>query len=181
MEPARTAAGPNRHERFEALYAAHYEAILAYVLRRAGAEAAGDVVADTFLVAWRRLDNVPADALPWLYGVARRSLANERRRRSRRDALTGDPGDLAVSPSDEAISLSEITAALRRLRDEDQEVLRLAAWEGLDARAIAAVLGCSVTAARVRLHRARRRLRSQLDDEEAVGAPPAINLEEAAR
>jgi RNA polymerase sigma-70 factor (ECF subfamily) len=68
--------------RFQEFYRAHEAAVLAYARRRAPA-IAEDVVAETFLVCWRRLDDVPANALPWLYAVARNVLANERRKQAR--------------------------------------------------------------------------------------------------
>ena len=68
-----------REDRFEELFREHYRAVRGYALRRAPGDLAQDAVSETFLVAWRRLDDVPADALPWLYGVARRVLANQRR------------------------------------------------------------------------------------------------------
>jgi RNA polymerase sigma-70 factor, ECF subfamily len=79
-------ASPREH-RFELLFRANYPAVRAYALRRSSGDSAQDVVAETFLVAWRRLDDVPADALPWLYGVARRVLANQRRTMRRSEAL----------------------------------------------------------------------------------------------
>ena len=76
-----------REDRFEELFREHYGAVRGYALRRAARELAQDAVSETFLVAWRRLDDVPADALPWLFGVARRVLANQRRSAARSSAL----------------------------------------------------------------------------------------------
>jgi RNA polymerase sigma factor (sigma-70 family) len=146
--------------RFEAWYAACHKAILGHVLRRvAQPEDGADVIAESFLVAWRRLHEVPEgeEARLWLYGVARRALANQRRGEQRQTALAERlRTELAVAPvTDEPESrLSEVVDALARLPDGERELLRLEGWEGLDARQIATVLGISQNAARIRLHRA---------------------------
>ena len=72
---------------FEAVYRAHAGAVRTYVRRRSDAQTADDVVADVFMIAWRKLDQIPDDALPWLLGVARRTLANRRRGWAREEAL----------------------------------------------------------------------------------------------
>jgi RNA polymerase sigma-70 factor (ECF subfamily) len=154
--------------RFDACFRAYYADVLAYAQRRLGAPgAAEDVAAQTFVVAWRRMDALPPDPLPWLFGVARRMVQNERRSARRRSRLLARvKGEhVASSAPDLAASvpeLSAIVAALGRLGEGQQEVLRLAAWEGLDARRAAAVLGCSEGAYTLRLHRARRRLAKEL-------------------
>jgi RNA polymerase sigma factor (sigma-70 family) len=162
-----------RRARFERLFEAHYAAVLAYALRRTHHDAASDVTAETFAVAWRRLDHVPRDdALPWLYAVARRVLANEHRGARRRAALTER---LRVTPPpptpppEPAAGL--LDAALARLPDRDREALLLVAWEDLSTAQAAQVMGCSATAMRVRLHRARRRLADALS--ELQPGPPA--------
>ena len=171
-----------RRRRFEALYAEHRACVLGYVLRRTGSSHdAADVIAETFLVAWRRLDDAPtgASARLWLYGVARRVLANHRRGERRRIQLAERlRGDLAGRDAPEAPSgeLVELAAAFGSLADGDREVLALEAWEGLSAGEVAAVLGCSRNAARIRLHRARRRLRAAIVASQGPGpdgAPPA--------
>jgi RNA polymerase sigma-70 factor (ECF subfamily) len=152
--------------RFEALYAKHYRQVLGYVLRRAPAEVAADVVAEVFLVAWRRLGDVPNEPVPWLLGVARKCLANERRGGRRRAALvdvlkaTGyRHHETEVPYTDRLQTLAE---AILRLSETDRELLRLVAWDGLTAGEAAAALGISHAAVRVRLHRARRRLAREL-------------------
>ncbi len=160
------AAGARR-ERFETLYAEHHARVLSYVLRRTErTDDAADVVAETFLVAWRRLDDVPVEeARLWLYGVARCVLSNHRRGERRRTQLAGQlRHDLAGRHSGSADEgeFAQLAAAFRSLSDGDREVLALEAWEQLDAGEIAAVLGCSRNAARIRLHRARRRLRAAI-------------------
>jgi RNA polymerase sigma factor (sigma-70 family) len=156
--------------RFDALYRQHAGAVGAYLLRRASHEDALEAAAETFVVAWRRLDEVPEAALPWLLGVARRQLANVRRGNERRLALVRrltSAGELGPPQPDsgqggQGGQGGHILAAMARLRPDDQEVLRLVAWDGLSAREAAAVLGCSDGALRVRLHRARQRLEQEL-------------------
>jgi RNA polymerase sigma-70 factor (ECF subfamily) len=129
---------------------------------------AHDAVSETFLTAWRRRDDLAKheDPLPWLYGVARRVLANQRRAGRRRERLEAKlAGERAGADGVEPVeSLDQpVLRALRRLRPLDQEVLRLVAWEGLTPARIAAVLGCSANAAAIKLHRARKRLREELE------------------
>ncbi len=164
----------SRRARFRAVYDANYHRVLGYALRRAATrEDAEDVVAETFLAAWRRLEEVPrgGDARPWLYGVARNALANQRRGQRRRGRLWGrlqaEPTSPARPRADADDQLASVGAAFRRLKDDDRELLALAAWEELDPGEIATVLGCSRNAARIRLHRARRRLARELQRTEA--------------
>lgn len=150
----------DRTARFEEIYAATYEPILGYAVRRCSSpEDAADVVAETFTVAWRRFDELPAGekARLWLYGVARRVLANHRRGESRRRLRTAELRDEIAAVSADPVDASAIGQAFGELSDDDRELLGLVAWEGLDHSGISAVLGCSKGAARVRLHRARKR------------------------
>jgi RNA polymerase sigma-70 factor (ECF subfamily) len=158
--------GDPEHDRFKAMYEQHYPAVLRYAARRVGAEAARDIAAETFLTAWRRLDRVPpGQSLPWLYATARKCLANELRRRDRRDRLdsriraeASRGQDVAgPEPSERVADRLAVLAALAALRPGDQEALRLIEWEQLDVAAAAQVMGCSAATFRVRLHRARRR------------------------
>jgi RNA polymerase sigma-70 factor (ECF subfamily) len=165
-----------RHEsstgraRFEALYAAEGRRVLAYALRRTAQPAdAADVLAEVFLVAWRRLGDVPTgpEARLWLYGVARGVLANQRRSLRRRERLGrrlagvltehvgGDPADLGGGDD-------VVRAALAMLSRNDREVIQLTIWEQLSAPEVGAVLGLPPATVRTRLHRARRRLRDLL-------------------
>jgi RNA polymerase sigma factor (sigma-70 family) len=163
----------SRVERFERLYRAHVDAVYRYALRR-NPGAADDVVAEAFLVAWRRLEDVPAEAeRPWLLGVARRTHANARRSARRQSALAERLGELA-RPG-EGPSMAEHTgddalhAALACLPPRDQELLMLVAWDGLDNAGVAQVMGCSRANVAVRLHRAQRRLAREL---ERLGGDP---------
>jgi RNA polymerase sigma-70 factor (ECF subfamily) len=147
--------------RFEALYREHAGAVRTYVRRRSAVEGADDVVAEVFLVAWRRLGDVPEDPLPWLLGVARRILANRRRAASRHAALLDrikfEPASAASVESGRLESASAIVRALGALREPDREALLLVAWEGLSPRQAARVLGVRPNTFAARLSRARRR------------------------
>ena len=140
-------------------------------------------------MAWRRLGDVPEDPLPWLIGVARRCLADQRRSTGRRDALALRLSRVAQAatqwdddPADAATEWGQMAAAMRRLSVYDREILRLVAWDGLSTTQAAQSLGCTRAAFAVRLHRARRRLVGALDAEEAydgnalpgtAGPPPS--------
>ncbi|MET7328874.1 RNA polymerase sigma factor [Nonomuraea sp. NPDC005650] len=159
----------DRKQRFEVIYVANYADILAYVRRRIDShEDAADALAETFATAWRRLDDVPEgrDARLWLFGVARRVLANGRRAESRRSELVERLGrQLAVwaEHTEAGESLAGVQEAFARLSADDREILALAGWEGLSSDEIATVVGCSRANARLRLHRARKRLARHLD------------------
>ena len=169
------ADAPDREIRFRRLCEAHTAEVLAYALRRVPREDAADVVAETFLVAWRRLDEIDPgrSGLPWLYAVARRVLLSQQRATRRqlaiaeRVAAAERPGPHALTtPSPGSQRLLE---ALAELPEQEREVLMLAAWEGLSSPEAAEVLGCTATAYRIRLHRARRRLREHLTTREVPG------------
>ncbi|NUR92389.1 MAG: sigma-70 family RNA polymerase sigma factor [Nonomuraea sp.] len=158
-----------RRSRFEAVYRETYEQILGYALRRCESpEDAADVVAETFATAWRRIDRLPGgdEARLWLYGTARKVLANHRRGQSRRPRLVALDLDLtqvrADHPQDDALVVRAVADAFAELSTADREILALSAWEGLDPGELAAVLRCSRNAARIRLHRARRRMSAAL-------------------
>jgi RNA polymerase sigma-70 factor (ECF subfamily) len=157
--------------RFRELYEATWGPLLGYAIRRAAsADEAADVVAETFLVAWRRLDSVPDgdEARLWLYGVARGVLANQRRGSVRRSRLAERlqqhlPTMIAGGWEQTSDTRHVVNAAMARLDDEDRELLRLAGWEGLSPTEIAIASGIPPATARTRLHRARNRLRHELD------------------
>jgi RNA polymerase sigma factor (sigma-70 family) len=163
---------PTRDERFTALYDDHLEAVRRYVWRR-DASLCDDVVAETFLVAWRRLEHVPLDARPWLIGVARNVRLNLLRSARRQHAVSSRLIETASSPeqSDTSHETDAVKTALSMLPEADREVLLLSVWDDLDRGAIAQVLGCSKPNVSVRLHRARRRLRATLAEAsgESVG------------
>ncbi|MFV2009413.1 MULTISPECIES: RNA polymerase sigma factor [unclassified Micromonospora] len=154
--------------RFAELFRRHYGAVMRYAARRVGRERAPDVVSEAFLVAWRRLPDVPVcDPLPWLYATTRHLIGNEIRGRDRQARLTTRLGEVAetvtADHADAVVDQVRVRHALAQLSEADQEALRLAAWEGLDATAAATVMGCSRTAYKVRLFRARRRLAAVLE------------------
>jgi RNA polymerase sigma factor (sigma-70 family) len=154
-----------QQERFDDLYRRYAPAVEAYVRRRAPA-LADDVVAETFLVCWRKLDRVPDEPRPWLYAVARKTLANERRRRASEERVTaGEKTPTVAEP--EPVGDSVLAAAFAALSERDREVLRLIAWEGLSLSQAAVVFGCSALACRVRYHRAKTRLARRLEAAEA--------------
>jgi len=145
-------------QRFESIYATHREAVESYVRRRAPEGLVDDVVSETFVVCLRKLDRVPAEPLPWLYAVARKTLANQRRKLAREA-----PQDAARVVEPEPVGDGRRAAAFAELSERDREVLRLVAWEGLALSEAAVVLGCSAVACRVRYHRAKRRLAERLE------------------
>jgi RNA polymerase sigma factor (sigma-70 family) len=182
MPPAvdQTRTPPDADRRFESCFRDNYAAVLAFAVRRLPDRAtAEDAAAETFAVVWRRRDLIPGEPLPWLYGIALRVVANQRRSGQRRrrlgDRLEHEAGSRAASPelADALHRRDAFSSAFKRLSEDEREVLRLVAWEGLGTREAARVLGCSATAFRVRLHRARRRLAKHL---EAAGHSPHAHL-----
>ena len=163
-------ASRTREQHFEAVYAEHHAHVFGYVMRRCDRpDDAADAIAETFLVAWRRLEDAPAgDNLRlWLYGVARRVLANQRRGERRRVALAERlRSEFAEHPAafqDPSVGdRDSLRDAFLGLSPDDRELLALEAWEGLSSEQIASVLACSTGAARTRLHRARRRMQKAL-------------------
>ncbi len=153
------------------VYRDYYPQVFRYMRRRTDEESALDATADTFLVAWRRLDDLPEgdSILPWLYGVARRVLSNQRRGQRRWRALSSKVAattstsvasvEATVVPEDH---VQTVLDAMARLRPGDREVLQLAQWEELSHAEIGVVLGCSAHAVDQRMHRAMRRLKSEL-------------------
>ena len=159
--------GSTPEERFRALFARHYPAVYRYAGRRLGPDEAADAAAEAFTVAWRKIAHIPPEpeTLPWLYGVARRVVANAERGRRRRERLAARAAGDTTEASAGA-DTAALLGVLAGLRADDREVLRLAAWEGLDPREMGLVLGCSPNAAAIRLHRARRRLEEAMTDTE---------------
>lgn len=162
------------HVRFRELFDEHAQAVLSYGTRRCESAAdAADLLADTMLVAWRRIDDVPrgVDTLPWLYGVARLQLGNQRRGHRRRSRLVARIGshlephvqDTAQDNADRAW----VSAALTTLNELDREVLTLTLWEGLSPAEAAIALDIPAATVRTRLHRARRRVGDELERSKA--------------
>lgn len=168
-------------EEFRSLYDRHYDALLGYFLRRSDRASAQDLTADVFLVAWRRIEDVPRgdETLLWLYGVAanvaahhRRSVARSARLEHRLRSVGGPTGP--DEPEPQVVRRSEyeqVLTAAARLRDRDQEILRLAAWEELPHDQIARLLGISVAAVDQRLHRAKKRLAKEYRRHEHARIP----------
>jgi RNA polymerase sigma-70 factor, ECF subfamily len=151
---------------FEGLYRTFHPEVRAYCLRRLGRDQADDAADDVFAVLWRRRLDLPPDdeILPFAYGVARRVVSSRQRATRRLGRLTGRLAGLGggEAPVDEVVVMHEerrmVLRALRLLSDDDQEVLRLSAWEGLSNRQVATALGITAGAADQRLSRAKRRL-----------------------
>jgi RNA polymerase sigma-70 factor (ECF subfamily) len=168
----------SRTRRFERIYTSHYDAVLRYCLRRTDQEQALDAAAETFTVAWRRRNDMPEDGpLPWLYGVARKVIANQRRSRDRQYRVASrlravdqtawsDPEPQVVRSEEER----EVLAALDRLRPAEQEIIRLAGWEDLTRDEVGMAVGCSPNAATKRLNRALDHLARELGTERSRGA-----------
>jgi RNA polymerase sigma-70 factor, ECF subfamily len=157
------------HERFERVYQDCYAAVNRYTARRVPAAAVQDVVADTFLTAWRRYPELKGEPLPWLLGIARRTAANQRRGGARREALRerlrSEQRSSDELPSGLGDEDPQLAAALATLSERDREALTLVAWDGLAHRVAATVMGCSTGAFTVRVHRARRKLERSLAGE----------------
>jgi RNA polymerase sigma-70 factor, ECF subfamily len=149
----------DRRRRFETVAAEVFDPLQRYLRRRASAEDAADAFAETMLVIWRRLDDLPDRPLPWCYGVARRTLANQRRAGRRHLRLVQRvAAEPVYAPPVEHETDPALEAALARLSDADRELLTLWAWEGLEPREIAAALDTTANAVSLRLTRAKKKL-----------------------
>jgi RNA polymerase sigma-70 factor (ECF subfamily) len=164
---------PTRRDRdwLDSLFADHHRAVLVYATRRVPAADADDVLAEVFATAWQHRERIPEPPLPWLYRTASHHVLHVYRARGRRDSLAER---LAAEPSSSVTDHAEqvaqglddkarVARAMAALTPQDAEILRLASWEQLDTDEIAYVLGCSRAAAKVRLHRARRRIAARLE------------------
>lgn len=172
-------------ERFEALYTGSYQEITGYVRRRVPPDAADDVVAQVFTVAWRRFGQVPGppqDRL-WLFGVARNCAAEHHRAASRRlrlrTRLSQEPAAVAhvPGPGGPDHDPGPVLAALASLKPKDREALQLVLWDELSHAEAAAVLGCTVNAFELRYRRARNRVRDAIAAAwaDAARGTPAMN------
>ena len=152
---------------FTAVYEAHHRQVYAYAVARVGRDLADEVVADTFLVAWRRYGSLPrGEPLPWLLAVARNVVRERSRAEVRQQAVAAELrawiGDAVADVADGVTERAAVLAALAKLSEDDRELLTLVAWHGLKPAAAATVVGCSTATYFVRLHRARRRLEDAL-------------------
>ena len=161
----------SRTRRFEAMFGGAYPRVFAYALRRAADRgSAEEAVSETFLIAWRQREALPEEPIPWLFGVARKVLANQRRAAGRRQpdgphtsldqVEVPHPGQ---TPFEQLAEREAFASAFARLSERDRETLGLIAWDGLEAREAAEVVGCSAAVFSLRLHRARRRLLKELE------------------
>lgn len=167
-------------QRFRLVYEECYPRVLAYATSQVGRQVGEDITSETFTVAWRRVQELPQPALPWLLGVTRNLVRELRRKDSHQYSLAvqeaqriamggqSEVMDVATSVADREAALH----ALASLSDADRELLTLIAWHGLSAKEAASVLHCATTTLNVRLHRARRRLERAM---EAVPRPPVIS------
>lgn len=165
-----------RERAFVELYQRHYGVALSYARRRTDEASARYVVAETFTVAWRRSAELELLDLPWLYRTAALALNNHERagRRQQRTAgrLAAQPEQTVPDPAAGHVGSAQVAGALSALPSADRELLRMVAWEQLDAAGLATVLGCTSGTATVRLHRARRRLRAIQAAQEGAGGEP---------
>ncbi len=161
------AIAPNDEDRLAAVYDQYGLKVLAYCRRRATAADAADACSETFLVAWRRVDVLPEEpkTLPYLYGVAGKVLANQRRSGNRRSRLQTKlrsvDGGVVTDPSTVVVRRAldlQVAEAVWRLKPKDREIVMLYAWEELPRADIAEMLGMSKPAVDQRIHRAYRHL-----------------------
>jgi RNA polymerase sigma factor (sigma-70 family) len=177
-ETALTEAEGERRQRFDALFREQVEGIASYCRWRSRSRGdAEDAVAEVFLIAWRRLDDVPAGdaARPWLYATARHVMANQARASTRRSRLTERlSAQAAAAQAEEDPRISRVHDALAALEPRDREVLLLAEWEGLSPAEIGRAMHHPPVTVRVRLHRARRRFRVAFESHATAAATAAV-------
>jgi RNA polymerase sigma-70 factor (ECF subfamily) len=160
--------------RFTRIYRDSYSRVLGYAARRTSAELAREAVDEVFLRAWRRLPDLPDPPLPWLLVTARNVMSEQRRGGAKADALALEIARVPLfqtDPSDAVVERNVVLQALATMTEVDREAVLLTVWDGLGHRDAAKVAGCSVGAFAVRLHRARRRLRTELARLDGVEAP----------
>jgi RNA polymerase sigma-70 factor, ECF subfamily len=172
---------PEAIDRFGALYAQYHRRVYAYAVSLAGRQLADEVVSEVFLVAWRRLDDVPTPALPWLLTVARNVVSSQFRAAARQQSISAElrawVSEAELAAPDVADEVSErisVLTALAALPEADRELLTLVAWHGLTPGEAARLMGCSTAAYFVRLHRARRRLERAMADTQPTLADRAL-------
>ncbi|MGF7120677.1 RNA polymerase sigma factor [Rhodococcus sp. BE178] len=169
--------------RFTELYRQLYRRVWAYAARRAPDQIAQEATDEAFLIAWKKLDQLPTDPLPWLLVATRHALSEHRRREDKQLTLIewAASGSLLSPPTapgadDAALERLSVLAALQTLSEQDRETLMLTVWDGLSYRQSAEAVRCSTTAFAVRHHRARRRLSAALAIQDSSGTP-SIQME----
>lgn len=160
-----------------------FEPLQRYLIRRVPVSAVDDLLSDTLLVVWRRLDDIPSGSqLPWAYGVARNVVGNHRRSVTRlhnlEHRLTLEPAAIDPGPDHLLDGDPDLESALQELSDEELELVRLWAWEGLEPREIARVMATSANAVSLRLSRIKRKLRDQIE-RQSSRSPGQIQGEQA--
>ncbi|MFC4533705.1 RNA polymerase sigma factor [Sphaerisporangium dianthi] len=167
-------------QRFTTMYDECRRRVWAYVVGQAGRQVADEVVSETFAIAWRKFDDVPEPALPWLLVVARNVMRDNIRAEIRRESLAAEMRAWTEEdPAEQVAERLTVLAAMTSLADEDRELLILVAWDGLSPRDAAKVVGCSHATFRVRLHRARKRLVQAMKTAPAAHRPARVrNLSE---
>jgi RNA polymerase sigma-70 factor (ECF subfamily) len=177
------APSPSNDAKFRRIFDAHISIVHRYCLRRLCVADANDAVSEVFLVAWRRIEQIPGgeETLPWLLGVTRNVVRNAERSARRSERLTARVGDepMPHDPGPEvqivrSSEYAEVAAALAGLKPKDREVIRLRVWEELTAPQIALVLGCSVAAAEKRITRAAARLSAAVEGRRSMARPRLI-------
>lgn len=180
------AQSPSSHAVFRKVFDENHDAVHMYCLRRLNVDDANEATADVFLVAWRKVDQVPSgsEALPWLYGVARNVVRNQHRSHNRGARLVARLGSVRAAPPEQPEPQvirhqeeAEVHLALSQLRAQDQELLRLKAWEGLSNDQIGKLLGMSHRAVEGRYARALNKLSKSLSTERQVGNSPRLAQE----
>ena len=161
-----------------------YEPLQRYLLRRASRQDAEDALSEILMTVWRRIDDAPGEhPLPWCYGIARRTLANQRRGQGRAlrlvERLQSEPAEHKPEPFD-GLANPRLERALDKLNDQDKEILRLWAWEQLEPRDLAVALNISANAAALRLSRAKKKLSQEMvrQDPDHAGHKRIIGIEE---
>lgn len=173
---------PSKQE-FESYFRRYRGAVMGFALRRVSAEEAQDVVAETFLVAWRRLDEIPTEPLPWLLGVARNVVATRQRGHRRVTNLFNRLHERTprFQPNNPPADRADLAGAFNSLTENDREVLMLVGWDGLSVTQAAEILGCSPQSLSLRLHRARKRLEGQMETDAPFPARHPLPKTEEAR
>jgi RNA polymerase sigma-70 factor, ECF subfamily len=174
--------GTLRTRRFESIVGEVYEPLQRYLLRRAHRDVVDDLLAESLLVVWRRLDEVPtSNALPWCYGVAANVLRNQRRSENRHLRLVeraiSEPA--GAESTDDEVDDGALLQAIAELSDDEQELVRLWAWEQLEPREIAVALATTPNAISLRLGRAKKKISVSLErqNREVSGQRTDVNPE----